>query len=97
MDKLKDTTDWNAVDALTDTDIAKSVADDPEAAPLEAKGLKCLSLGGRPRKAITKQAITIRLQGNVIDFFKTGSKDGKGWQTRLSKVLEEYVEEHQAR
>jgi len=33
-----DTTDWNAVDTISDNDIAKAVASDPDAAPLEAKG-----------------------------------------------------------
>lgn len=50
--------------------------------------------GGRPRQSVTKKSTTIRLPSNVIDFFKAGLKDGKGWQTRLSAALEEYVEQH---
>jgi len=48
------------------------------------------------QKEATKRATTIRLPENVIDFFKAGGKDGKGWQTRLSHALEEYVKEHKA-
>jgi len=91
---MKSKTDWARVDALTDDDIAQAVANDPDLAPLEAKGLKRVNVGGRPRQGITKQSTTIRLPSNVIDFFKGGSKDGKGWQTRLSAALEEYVEQH---
>jgi len=50
--------------------------------------------GGRPRKAVTRQITTMRLPIDVIEFFKAGSKDGKGWQTRLNRVLEEYVTAH---
>jgi len=84
-------TDWARVDALTDEDIATAVASDPDAAPLEAKGLRRINVGGRPRKAITKQMTTMRLAPDVIDFFKAG---GKGWQTRISHVLDEYVKTH---
>jgi len=34
------------------------------------------------------------LPGEVTDFFK---RDGKGWQTRLSNTLEEYVQAHNHR
>jgi len=84
-------TDWARIDAMTDEDIAQAVASDPDAAPLEAQGLKRVNVGGRPRQAITKQTTTIRLSADVIAFFKAG---GKGWQTRLSNALEEYVKEH---
>jgi|UPI00037C8D77 uncharacterized protein (DUF4415 family) len=87
-------TDWARIDALTDDDIAKAVASDPDAAPLEAKGLKKINKGGRPHKAITKQVTTMRLSPDVIAFFKAGAKDGKGWQTRLSDMLDDYVKTH---
>src|SRR6267378_3783448 len=34
-DRRKGKTDWARVDALTDEDIAKAVADDPDAAPID--------------------------------------------------------------
>ncbi len=51
---------------------------------------------GRPRKANPKRSVSIRLAPEIIDFFKAGSPDGRGWQTRLHRALEEYVREHQA-
>ena len=86
----KDTTDWNAVDAISDNDIAKAVASDSDAAPLEAKGLKLVKMG-RPKSANPKQSTTLRLPAEVLAYFKAG---GKGWQTRISDVLSEYIAEH---
>ena len=40
----------------------------------------------------TKQQVTLRLDKDILDFFK---KDGKGYQTRLNAVLRTYVEAHQ--
>jgi uncharacterized protein (DUF4415 family) len=36
-----------------------------------------------------KQQVTLRLPRNVIAFFKAG---GRGWQTRISEVLERQVD-----
>ena len=40
------------------------------------------------QKSPTKQAVSIRLSTEVVDFFK---QSGKGWQTRVDDVLREYV------
>ena len=44
------------------------------------------------QKKQTKEQLTIRLNHEVIDFFKS---QGKGWQTRVNEVLQEYVDTHQ--
>ena len=85
----KDTTDWGAIDALSDNDIAKAVSSDTDAAPLDAKGLTLVKLG-RPRSTNPKQSTTLRLPSEVLAYFKAG---GKGWQTRISDALSEYVTE----
>ncbi len=90
-----DRTDWERVDAMTDADIARAVATDPDAAPLDAKRLMP-TRRGRPRKANPKRTVSIRLAPEIIDFFKAATPDGRGWQTRLHRALEEYVREHQA-
>lgn len=38
-----------------------------------------------------KNAITIRLEPEVIDFFKS---KGKGYQTKINAVLKSYVQAH---
>ncbi len=47
------------------------------------------ALRGRPPKAETKQPVSLRLSAQIIAHFK---KDGKGWQTRIEKALQEIVE-----
>lgn len=46
---------------------------------------------GRPRQAVHKTATTLRLDNEVLDYFKAG---GKGWQTRLNAALREYIATH---
>lgn len=43
---------------------------------------------GRPRAETTKRQVTLRLDPEVIDYFKRG---GQGWQTRLNDALREVV------
>ena len=43
------------------------------------------------QKAPTKIATTVRLDSQIIEYFK---KDGKGWQTRLNSALREYIATH---
>ncbi len=75
----------------TEDMFAKSTSVEDSSLP---ESFKRVARGGRPRKAVTRQITTMRLPIDVIEFFKAGSKDGKGWQTRLNRVLEEYVASH---
>lgn len=43
---------------------------------------------GRPKSENPKQAVSIRLSADVLAHFRA---TGKGWQTRINHVLEEYV------
>lgn len=43
-----------------------------------------------------KQQLTLRLDADVIAWFKGHAQAGEGYQTRINRVLREYVE-HQAR
>lgn len=42
-----------------------------------------------PQKAPAKKSTTIRLNAEVIDFFKA---QGKGWQTKINELLQRYVD-----
>ncbi|QIM66790.1 hypothetical protein A4G16_05105 [Mannheimia granulomatis] len=46
---------------------------------------------GRPLSQSKKVSVTIRYSSNVIDAFKA---TGKGWQSRMNKVLEDYIAQH---
>lgn len=43
---------------------------------------------GRPRAEVTKTAVNLRLDPEIVDHFKAG---GPGWQTRINAALSEHV------
>ena len=55
----------------------------------EFSELQHLVKRGRPPKSNPKQQLTIRLNGEIVDFFKA---NGKGWQTEINDVLQKYVD-----
>ena len=84
-DRRKGKTDWARVDALTDEDIAKAVANDPDAVPLDIDWSDAV-LVMPPRK----KAISIRVDEDVLDFFK---REGEGYQRRMNAVLRSYMQQ----
>ena len=45
---------------------------------------------GRPASAITKAAVSLRLDPDIVDAFKAG---GDGWQTRMNDALRDWAVE----
>lgn len=43
---------------------------------------------GRPKAAVTKTPVNLRLDPEIVDHFKSG---GAGWQTRINEVLSRHV------
>jgi uncharacterized DUF497 family protein len=84
-DRRKGKTDWARVDALTDADIAKAVANDPDAAPIDIDWSDAVLV--MPAK---KKAISIRVDEDVLDFFK---RQGEGYQRRMNAVLRSYMQQ----
>ena len=84
-DRRKGKTDWAAVDALTDEDIAKAVANDPDAAPIDMDWSDAVLV--MPSK---KKAISIRVDEDVLTFFKS---EGDGYQGRINAVLRSYMQQ----
>ncbi len=78
-------TDWATVDALADAEIAKAVKSDPDAVPLDFDWSDAVLIA--PPK---KKAISIRLDDDVLDFFKRG---GAGYQRRMNSVLRHFMVE----
>lgn len=48
--------------------------------------------GGRPKAAVTKEPVTVRLDPEILAYFRAG---GPGWQTRLNDALADYVRRQQ--
>ena len=80
--------DWARFDAITDEDIDRAVADDSDAPPLIDESWLANARIVEPEP---KVPVTIRLDRDVVDFFKDG---GPGYQTRMNAVLRAYVAHH---
>ena len=65
---------------MTDEDIARAVAEDPDAAPLDIDWDKA-SLVIPPT---AKDIITLRVDADVLEWLRS---TGKGYQTRINQVL----------
>ena len=48
-------------------------------------------LRGRPKAAMTKERITIRLSPDVVQTFRA---TGNGWQTRIDAALRDWLKSH---
>ena len=77
-------TDWAAVDALTDDEIAEAVARDPDAVPIGLDWSDAVPV--IPPK---KRAISIRVDEDVLEYFK---RQGAGYQRRMNAVLRSYMD-----
>ncbi|MCA3622951.1 MAG: BrnA antitoxin family protein [Methylobacterium sp.] len=82
----EDQTDWARVDALTEEQLERSIANDPDWA--EFKDIDWAAVEVKP--FVAKQAISIRLDPDVLEFFK---KDGPGYQGRINAVLRHFMAE----
>lgn len=82
----KSLTDWARVDALSDEDIKAAMRDDPDWAEfMDVDWSKAVVV-----YPISKKAVSIRLDEDVINFFKQG---GPGYQTRMNAVLRHFMAE----
>jgi uncharacterized protein (DUF4415 family) len=77
--RLKGETDYARLDALTDDDIAKAVANDPDAMPVDIDWTNA-----RLTLPPGKEAVTLRLDRDVLNWLRA---QGKGYQTRINQVL----------
>lgn len=84
-DRRKGKTDWARFDAMTEAEIEAAIADDPDAAPIDIDWADAVLL-----MPVKKKAISIRLDEDVLDFFK---RDGEGYQGRINAVLRSYMQQ----
>jgi uncharacterized protein (DUF4415 family) len=80
-----DRTDLEKLDQMTEEEIEEAARSDPDTLLLEDCDLSTLKIV-MPQ---AKQAISLRIDPNVLTYFKSF---GKGYQTRMNAVLKAYVE-----
>jgi len=85
--RLRDRTDTARVRRMTNAEIVRAAQADPDAAILPQRFWKDAVLLA-PRG---KEQVTLRLDVEVLDFFR---RDGRGYQTRINRVLRAFVEAH---
>ena len=85
----EDRTDWAKVDAMTEADLERAIAEDEDERDLEPDWTRAELVMPRP-----KQSVHLRLDREVVEFFKAG---GKGHITRMQAVLRAYVDAHKRR
>lgn len=77
-------TDWARLEAQSDVDITRAVCSDKDVASIANDEWMAAAEVVTPNK----RSITIRLDADVIDYFK---HVGGGYQTRINQVLRAYV------
>ena len=85
------------LDAATDEDIARQIAEDPDTAPeltdewfdrAEIRDGDRLIRPARPPLDAVKKLVSLRLDQEVIDAFRAG---GPGWQSRINAALRKHL------
>ena len=85
-------TDWEWIRQQEQAGAEPDMSDPDDAEVTEAEFREVLHKRQRGlQKSPVKVPTNIRISPEVVQFFKA---DGRGWQTRLNRVLEEYVGQH---
>jgi uncharacterized protein (DUF4415 family) len=83
----EDRTDWKKVDSLTDEDVERLIAEDPDERDIEWDWASARLVLPEP-----KAHINLRVDQDVLRYFKA---QGPGYQTRINAVLRSYMNAHQ--
>jgi uncharacterized protein (DUF4415 family) len=80
-------TDWERLRAMTEEEIEQNALEDPDNPPLTEDEIARLELV-LPEDRV-KVPVYIRLDPDVLDFFKSG---GPGYQTRINAALRQHMD-----
>lgn len=82
----KSETDWKRIKTMKDEEI--DFSDIPKVTPeMFARGILRKNL----KPVIRKSQLTLRIDQDVIEFFKS---QGRGYQTQINQLLRAYMEAH---
>jgi uncharacterized protein (DUF4415 family) len=86
LERVKSRTDWDHLRALSDDEIERNAADDPDSPPLDEAFFRAV----RPVDTIGKTRITMFVDDDILRYFRG---DGvRGYQTRINAILRRFVE-----
>jgi uncharacterized protein (DUF4415 family) len=77
-----------AITPEEDAAITAAAEADPDNPPLTDEDFARMRPRGRPRGAVAKVSVTVRLDEDVVSALKEA---GRGWQTRLNETLRQAV------
>lgn len=77
--------DWAKIEATTEADIERQIAEDPDLQGFDDIDWSKATFVPAP----AKRPISIRLDADVLDFFRS---QGSGYQSRINSVLRHYME-----
>ncbi len=83
--KMKSLTDWARLDAMTEEEIERNAADDPDNPPWTDEDWANARVVWPQGKA----PVTLRIDKDILHWFK---RQGRGYQTRINAVLRAFVE-----
>ena len=81
-------TDWNRVDSMSEDELERAIAEDPDAQARDLDWTRARLV--LPRR---KQSIHLRIDPDVLAWFRA---QGKGYQTQINAVLRTYMEAHRS-
>jgi len=74
-----------------DDAINASIVSDPDTFEATADQFRTAKRGRGIQKEATKVPVSIRLDQDVVDFFR---HSGRGWQSKVNEILREYTSTH---
>ena len=83
--KMKSLTDWNRVDAMTEEDIQRAAASDPDAPMTTEADWANARMVWPPGK----EPIKVGIDKDIVEWF---SNRGLGFQSEINTVLRDYIE-----
>ena len=83
--EMQSQTDWEALEKKTDEEIREAVESDPDTYFLDEDWFEAATF---VNPSAEKERISIRLDEDILEFFRS---QGRGYQSRINKVLREYM------